>query len=157
MFNNECFCMHLSLRNTNQNIYTLAFWFLSSLSLSLSNKVKYLNTEWLLVIIHTIYRMFNCVNSNRNHSKCALLWLCDHLFDSSKMKFTYRGLKCWINDYLERSTLCQKKIIRKVILNIFSIPFYQWIAIVWCIFIKKRYTFLSKIHSKNFPVGKWSK
>ena len=102
-------CMHLSLRNTNQNIYTLAFWFLSfSLSLSLSNKVTYLNTEWLLVIIHTIYRMFNCVNSNRNHSMCALLWICDHLFDSSKMKFTYRGLKCCINDYLERFKLCKK-------------------------------------------------
>ena len=115
-----------------------------SLSLSLSNKVTYLNTEWLLVIIHTIYRMFNCVNSNRNHSKCALLWICDHLFDSSKMKFTYRGLKCWINDYLERFTLCQKNHTES------NFEYFFNIAIVWFIFIKKRYNFLSKIHSKKF-------
>ena len=83
----------------------LHFDFSLSLSFSLPDKVTYLNTEWLLVIIHTIYRMFNCVNSNRNHSMCALLWICDHLFDSSKMKFTYRGLKWWINDNLERFKL----------------------------------------------------
>ena len=138
MFSNECLYALVIEKHQPKYLYTCILISLF-LSLSLSNEVTYLNTEWLLVIIHTIYRTFNCVNSNRNHSKCALLWICDHLFDSSKMKFTYRGLKCRINNYVQKFTLCQKW---SVIVIIFH---YHFVVVL----IKKRFAFLSKIHSKK--------